>query len=564
MNSLKTPHSLIQALLHHLPHYSEAGQWADARERSTLVKHLCQDTECSEETGSLLVGLVERMLNSVQVLDPMELIEGRWKWVSFPAQLMAHSLLSVWADPAQALLPQGFWFVDSARSPQVIEQQRLLLHQLEQQRLEHHATRSPTPIRFVYAVWAFIKLENRFLLYHREDRSRPEVSNFIPPGGRFHPLDLPQSIIQQTPRSQILEHLQSAQAEWVRDSLETTLKRTLQETTGLQSLHYQARKLWTLPPFLQVEGAQSNHAYTRFEIQVFHLQLNKEGWMKLLEYLASQPHGHFAWFTSEEMRLQQNSGGKKAYLQALFPNFESERVLEETLNLLEESYTDRYALGEPSLPVDLPHETENRLRYGLTGKEQTLPVELTLPRRQMLLALGWYARQSCGPTILPPLLLTEGVLAMPQGWLRVMSPELVNDLTELADQLNQAQFPLLEQAQQCYFRLSAAPSKIFWEASLFSYALPVAESGKGTLELVLKECQTPLGLIPSKKFEYPLSATLTGILEDIAQTGTSTRLADISKTIRDQLDQRISKPLGLRKLIREEEKQYRIVIPRHG
>ncbi|MBF0349720.1 MAG: hypothetical protein HQM11_01740 [SAR324 cluster bacterium] len=67
-----------------------------------------------------------------------------------------------------------------------------------------------------------------------------------------------------------------------------------------------------------------------------------------------------------------------------------------------------------------------------------------------------------------------------------------------------------------------------------------------------------------EKFEYPLSVTLTGILEDIAQTGTSTRLADISKTIRDQLDQRISKPLGLRKLIREEEKQYRIVIPRHG
>lgn len=58
------------------------------------------------------------------LLDRPQLSEGRWQFVSFPAQLIARSLLSALADEDQDFLEASYWEQGAHRPNGVVEEQR--------------------------------------------------------------------------------------------------------------------------------------------------------------------------------------------------------------------------------------------------------------------------------------------------------------------------------------------------------------------------------------------------------------------------------------------------------
>ena len=186
LNSLTNCHPDMETnpfscLLEALPLHSEEDDLREEISEIELIKRL------PGLDGSGVVRCVRRLFEACGLLDARLLNEGKWAFVSFPASLLGHSLLQTLAAPGQQLFPGNYW---RSNLDDDIEEQRHLLSELEKRREESHPTRSPSPVRYVYAAWGLIRLGDNFLLHLREDRPRPDGKNWTFPGGRFRPLDL--------------------------------------------------------------------------------------------------------------------------------------------------------------------------------------------------------------------------------------------------------------------------------------------------------------------------------------------------------------------------------------
>lgn len=544
----------IQCILNLLPHYAEEGNICTSVVVQDVVKIISKDAQISKEAATATVAFVQRMFDSLALLDRQQLLQGRWQFVSFPAQLLANSLLCVLADDGQNLLDAHYWEQGAHRPEDVIEEQRNLLRTLELHRVGLHRQQSAVPIRFVYVAWGIIKLGGRFLMHHREDKARRKTGNYVFPGGRFNLTDLPPA--SQT--ASTLPRLQCAASPEALAHLHNTFTREMQEETGLNhSEHYDFRLWRSLKPYCEVEGSRNNHAYTEYMIQVYEVVLTASGQIRLFDQLCEYPE-RFSWFELDDLTRKTTPDGKVAYINALLADLGDN--LSAALEKVQESFVDRLLYQDETDALDIPFNSESSLLRGKTGKERPVEVKLNDQECAALWGLACHAKQLEFSSVRDAVLL-------PCGWVKVLDDGVVKQMQVVAEKLNRAGFTLIESRDQTYFRLSATPNIIFLDESQFrySYSYGAADAAKSKdcwFRLCLEPKDTPLGCVTGIDRKFTIPRSTMRIIESIENDDDPEALcSDVQKTIRDQIDAH-TKPLGLRKFVRFRGRRYEILLIR--
>ena len=146
---------LIEALIPLLPRFAEEEGDFYAVKRTDLINSLCQQAGIETAIAENTVNFCEILLDSLATLKRDLLKEGEWTFVSFPAQLMALSVLTAMSDSDSSFFENDFWnthTVDNAKK----EQQRAVLNLIENKRLAVHLNQTATPIRYIYVAWSII------------------------------------------------------------------------------------------------------------------------------------------------------------------------------------------------------------------------------------------------------------------------------------------------------------------------------------------------------------------------------------------------------------------------
>ena len=222
----------IKNLLNHIPRYTEEEGDFYSVSREELIDTLCLKNEVPREITENTIDLIESLLDTLAVLNPVYLQKGEWCFVSFPAQLLAMSLLTAMSDQESRLFASNFWNTQGISNDKK-DQQRDILHNIETQRVACHTAKDAMPIRYIYVAWGIIKLDNQILLYQREDtqkRHDKSAGDYGLIGGRLNQNDI--SLFSDDTRA-CLQMLQSDNIEFIKESLPNTLKRELHEEAGL-------------------------------------------------------------------------------------------------------------------------------------------------------------------------------------------------------------------------------------------------------------------------------------------------------------------------------------------
>lgn len=543
----------VSALLRVLPCTAEEGSLSQSISIHEIDREIALVLDAATDKARLIRSMVQRLLCAACVLDKDQLEQGRWQFVSFPSALLARSLLSTLASPEQTLLPIHYWQQGAHRPDTVVEEQRALLHMLEEGRLLNAAPIAPPlPIRVVHVAWGIIKLDGRFLLLHREDRRRLGRGNYVLPGGRFQPPDWP------TMRESDLPATQHVGTRLAPEILQRTLARELEEELSLRTPeHYVAANWLDIKPWRQIEGARNNHAYTEYLLSLFQVVLTERGEMVLHEVTASRD---CLWFDLDEMTKQRQPGGATSYLDAIQADFGDQFAA--ILANLPESRPDSRPDGETEA-IDFPH-SERPLMRGKTGKEKPVPVELNERERSLLLGLAWHAKGL-------PFENISRLSRFPRGWV-ALDNVLLDMASALALKLKAADCILLEIVDGRYARINLSPTCIFLDPALFRFSL-VREVGKNSaqhcrLTLHVDELTTPFGRTKCLEMAVPVTRNTYRIVQAVAagkdpETEPRIKSGDIQKTLRDQIDLPF-RACGLRKLIRIEDGMYRLNVQPTG
>ena len=149
---------LIQSLIPHLPRYAEEEGDFYSVPREVLINALCHQHSLDRALAENTVGLMETLLDTLAALNTAYLQKGEWCFVSFPAQLLAMSVLTALGDKESRFFADNFWNTQGIADAKKNEQ-REVLSVVENRRVEHHASANAKVIRYIYAAWGVIKLD---------------------------------------------------------------------------------------------------------------------------------------------------------------------------------------------------------------------------------------------------------------------------------------------------------------------------------------------------------------------------------------------------------------------
>ena len=526
-----------------LPLHAEEGGFCTTISRKDLL-YAVTDTGDAAATEAQLQ-IIERLFDSLSLLDSEQLAQGQWRFVSFSASLLARSLLETLADSDSRLLERHFWLSDQPEP--VITEQRQILHELEIKRVCLHRHQCAKPIRYVHVAWAFIKLEGRFLLHHREDKHRQDIANYVPIGGKLHLCDLGESFSQ----AEALALMQSPAQADIFKALSVTLQREVAEETGLHfGEHYQFSEWRSLKPYRQVEGAGARHAYTEYQIVIYQLQLTRSGFFALMQCLHDS--SALVWFSPAELAQSFKSDGKLAFVNALQTEWQDDVAkLTAVLDAFKDSYNDSNLDNIFNQPVTLPVNNP-LLLIGKTGAERELPIEWDEEQCRLLLALGWHRRGLA-------LSLNEDIRAYPYGWLIIKNEAICQQLIEMANQLADWDLPLIECVDSIAFRLNLATDAVFFADSLFRLQF-IQESNRIGIELTSESLITPIGALSASALFIPLSAKLTRELSQVATAKVfQVENLNLPGLVRREIE-KSTQLRGLRKLMRQDNGIYLLTI----
>jgi 8-oxo-dGTP pyrophosphatase MutT (NUDIX family) len=538
--------SSLERLLKALPVNAEEGGERLEVGEAELLRVLLEGA--SHEGASALLSVARGLFESLCLLDEGCLEQGRWAFVSFPAELMARSLLATLSTPGQTLVPQHYWEQDAGKPAQEIEAQRALLHLLEVGRQRFHPMRDASPIRFVYVAWGLIRFGDRYLLVQREDkdRSRSGVAHWVLTGGRLALKDFPR------------ESRQDALANWrlgpganLLDALDQTLARELHEEVGLLPEHYKPQRLRLLDGYREVEGAHNNHALTQYCFAIYAILLEPEGELGLMHAQQVSPE-RMAWFTIDELLNDTRLDGKRAYVNAL--KVGGDKAARALLDAIPDS-------GSPSLclpatletcAVDLPGSPGGEFLVGKSGKEQLLRCDLTDQEWELLMLLAWHAKGlTCHPT-------SEHAATLQRGWLVLVSQQAQDVAERLVWKLQGlAALPAVRLVQGQFARLDIDPRVLFLSRSLFWFDM--AEEGAGDrLAVRLRTLETRFGRLDSAASEHELSRGLARAIRSIEMGRGPGELSDPDRQFREAF--KATQAIGLRKLVYVDKKEYRLSV----
>lgn len=381
--------NLIKTLINAMPRYAEEEGDFCSVGRDRLIETLCEQHDINADIAENTVLLCESLLDSLSVLQSDFLSKDEWSFVSFPAQLLATSVLMAMSDSQSRFFDSHFWNTQGISNDKK-NRQRDVLKIIENARLKHHASSEAQPIRYCYVAWSIIKLDGKILFYQREDTQKrfdKTAGDYGLIGGRANQSDVPSS-----DKTGLLNSLQSPNSEIVKNALPETLKRELREEAGLLFETHYSFKLWrSLKPYRQVQGAAPNHALTEYYLTIFQIDLTLDGYLFLQQKIKTDDR--LVWFSIEDMTRSETADGKIPYIKALYDDFEDDRsALEDELIALPESFSGRYRLDREKYGMTLPVDPGKPVFAGVLGKEKPVDVSLTTRQLELVLGLAAYMR----------------------------------------------------------------------------------------------------------------------------------------------------------------------------
>lgn len=523
-------------VLAHLPLHGEEGGYRDKLAVSRLVDALVE-TGIQRQTASVVTDMVERLLDSLSLLDRIALSNGEWYFVSFPASLMGRSVLEALATPDQAILPRDYWDQGDYRPQSIKEEQRRLLHQIECERVRFNPL--ARPIRVVHVAWALIRLRNKFLLHRREDITRPMEKTHVLPGGRFYLGDIPDDVLALEPNA--LGQVFHVDSSLVEQHIDRTLVREIHEELELKhGEHYSFQRWLRLPPYRQVSGAGNRHAYTEYGFQIYFLHLTSLGEVRLLEREAKS--STLKWFSAEELTAPYRSNGDSAYIEVLHAAWGNE--ISKRLAEVPESVATNYAFVNETETIDLPALPNSGIQLGKPGKEKSLPLQLRELEWQLLLLLGWHVN---GFTIN----VTAGMCLLGGGWVLISDDDAREVGNSLHTKLHKLIPGLIEIRDGCYFSLRIHHEILMFGAGLFSYRIDGSNKDGGIVTVKRKTINTTWAELVGETIEKSINGNTVSILRELERGDDPTgapgvKAGDWEKNLREQLYG--LKKLGLRRM----------------
>lgn len=537
-----TPHEPFAQLARLLPRIAEEGGDAEAVAEADLVEKLAASAHADTSTARVIVGNTRRLLQALAVLDARKLAAGEWRFVSFPASLLARSLLNGLGTPDFRLLEPGFWDASDYR----VDKQRNLIQQAEQLRADLPG--GLVPIRRVWVAWAWLALDGRFLLVRREDPAAHRAGSrgqFVFPGGRVSPQDLPE--LPLAARLDFFDPFLSLDTAIAANAFRTALLREIDEELEIPSTGLIATTAVREPiRYTALEGAKSTFSVSEYLIQPFKLELNDVGKTALLRCLAAHPE-RFDWFTPEELAAGVNAAGATAFVDAI--------RTEPPLDVA--TYALRIGTRTPLKdPVEIPGHTGESFNLGITGRERQVHAALDA---EEVTTLAWLAAVNRHELAAD---LADGVsVASGSGWVLVDNEALLGRLKHLAAKLGAAGLPLLDFHERAV-RLNT--DNVHFQPSLMSLDIQDEKRGK-SYRLILRrlEIRCPLGAAPAQQATVSLPEILGTAIYALTQGDPGPALDNIESVKRMQRDIRPTlKAVGAKLLIRQVDGVPELVIGR--
>lgn len=543
--------NLIKTLLQYLPRYAEEEGDFYSVPREALIDALYHQRSLDRAVAENTVALIETLLDTLAVLNTASLQKGEWCFISFPAQLLALSILTALSDAESRLFAPNFWNTQGISSDKR-NQQRDSLRFIEHARYEHHAGQQAQAIRYCYVAWSILKLDGKILFYQREDTQKrfdKTAGDYGLIGGRANQSDVPLS-----DKAALLQALQSPHSELIKNALPETLKRELREEAGLLfESHYTFKPWRCLKPYRQVQGTAPNHALTEYYLDIFQIDLTLEGYLFLLQKIKTDER--LTWFSIADMVRGATTDGKLAYIKALYEDFANDKpALEAALMALPDSFAGRYLFQPQKYGLTLPIDHRMPLLAGVLGKEK--PLDLSLTERQLAILLGLAAHLRGFEFVC----VEEAITFHPFGWIELKPhSSLQSELISLAGVLKETNL-IIENQGDILFRLSIIPDVIYFDEGLFSFT--VKETDLSTIQskipvIIHRESfDTALGKVKGKTEEFIISVDLAKNLQSVfvrqyaSDNDEAVRIEDAHKK-RLHKDTRFL-ALGLRNLIRRE------------
>ena len=526
-----TADEALKIVLSMLPLFAEEGGRREVLPECELVKSLIGQ-DIPEEVSTALVYTLRRQFEALALLDLIELRNGKWAFVSFPASLLGRSWLTTLATPGQLLLPVGYWGQDAPEGDK--EEQRTLLHRVETGRVQLNP--QAQPIRVVHVAWAWIRLGGRFLMHRREDKARSGEKSYGLPGGRFNLDDLPPSIQSQT---DILKEIFSVDSGVVAEFIKVTLERELKEEADLTpGTHYTYEAFGRhIPPFEAVNGAGNRHAYSRYQFHLYHVKLTHAGETHLLAQISKKP-GLLEWFSVAEIAAPQRTDGASAYVDVLHQAWGKDLGM--CLSDVPDSAASPLAYVGESLMLDLPGAHGPVFQLGKPGKEKAVrPAEaLEGSEWQLLMLLGWHARgyqMQMSPD--------ADVRLLGNRWIEASS------IIQLARSLHRKIQPVvpgfLEIRENCYISLCILPDILFFPVELFRYQILGSSNLGGSFKLKRLDLITPWGRLCGDIYERDINGSTVATLRELEKGDDPP--GDWERTLREQFGGGV-RAIGLRRL----------------
>jgi 8-oxo-dGTP pyrophosphatase MutT (NUDIX family) len=553
--------NLIQALISQLPRYAEEEGDFYSVPREDLINALCHQHRLEHAIAENTIALIETLLDTLAVLNTAYLQKGEWCFISFPAQLLATSILTAMSDNESRFFADNFWNTQDIADAKK-NQQREVLSIVENQRYEHHASHKAKPVRYIYVAWGIIKLDGNILFYQREDtrkRFDKKAGDYGLIGGRLNQHDVPGDM------PALLAELQSEHSALIKKALPETLKREIREESGLIfEQHYRFKPWRSLKPYRQVQGSAPNHALTEYYLDIFQVELTLEGYLFLQQQIKRDDN--LVWFAIEDVVKDEAADDRIAYVKALVDDFDKDHsALKTELLALPDSFTAGYLFNPPKSEYGLTllMDAEKPLLAGVLGKAKPIDVALTPRQSAVLLGLAAHGRGFEFATV------EQNIIFHPYGWIDVKNnPTLQAELKQLAELFKGTDL-IIESHHDVLFRLSINPDVVYFDEALFTYSVHKADlTGTKTkipVSIERKALVTALGITKVKVEKIPVTLEFAHKLQQLSEKQFSSDNEEAVK-IEDTYKKGLHKEprfsaLGLRGLIRREAGIMKFVLP---
>lgn len=526
---------LLEVFPRILPRIAEEGGDREEIPQADLIRRLIEATETDLNTATAVTGCLRRLLQGLSILDERMLASDVWGFVSFPASLMARSILTGMGSAEFRWLEPGFWDASDYR----IDRQRALIKRSEELRATLPV--KLIPIRRVWVSWAWMAMDGKFLMVRREDpglRREGSRGQFVFPGGRVAAEDLRGEAFQTTAnRLDFFDSNVEIDLDHSRHAFSVALIRELLEELEIPHADIEAATPVDDPIYYEtVEGAKSAYSATAYCIQPFGISLKDSGKTRLLRSLAAYPE-RYAWFSAEELKAGVNAGGDEAFVDAIRDQdapLDPERLV--------------VSIGD-ALPskdvVEIPGNTSESFVIGVTGRERRRHMDLG---SQDIELLNWLAAVRKGEAIeslSPNVSVVNDV-----GWVLVDDDSVFTSLKSLASRLEANNMPFLDFHDRAV-RLNVAMA--YFSSSMFSMEILDERRGKSYLLKLRRGClQSALGVVRAQEASVSLPEILGNAIYSLNEGDPKPALDNMDSVKRMQRDIRdFLDKLGARLLIRQ-------------